>query len=357
VEHYIGMDIHRKFSTVCRMNRDGEVLSEARLWHDDPARMREFFSESPSGSKVVMEATVGWGWLSDMLQEMGFEVHLAHMAAVKLIAGSRLKTDRVDARALAHLLRTGFLPEAYLAPKPLRDLRTLLRHRQALIKDRTMLKNRVHALLIRHNIQLDESDIFGARGKAALRSLALPSPASKILEELLDLVEYYDVKIARTERRLRDHLGPDERCAWLTSIPGIGRLTATFLLAEIGPIERFSCDKKFVSYAGLCPSTHQSAGRLRYGSIKGSGRRLLKWVLIEASHTAVRTDSYFARIFHRVSRHKSRAEGYVAVARHMACIVWRLLKEKRAYQSMPKRSQAGPRRPMVVRVTTDAPVL
>lgn len=354
--HYIGMDIHRKFSTVCHMDEGGQILSERKLWHDEPEQMVRFFRESPAGTQVVMEATVGWMWISDLIEKQGLEVHLAHMAAVKLIADSRLKTDRVDARMLAHLLRTGFLPEAYLAPREVRDLRLQLRHRQGLIKDRTMLKNRVHALLIRHNIQLQQSDIFGAEGKRILRQLPLPAPSAPILQEQLDLIEVYDQRIEQTDRRLREHLAPDERCAWLDSLPGVGEVTATFLLAEIGCIERFAHPKKLVSYAGLCPSTRQSADTIHYGRIRGSGRRLLKWAFVEAAHTAVKKDSYFATIFQRMSRRKTRSEAYVAVARHLAEIAWRLLTEKRPYQPRRTCSQAGPRRPMVARTHASAPI-
>jgi len=353
--HYIGMDIHRKFSTVCRMDERGAVLAERKLWHDDLEGLEGFFRESPPGTKAVMEATVGWMWLSDLLEGLGVEVHLAHMAGVKLIATSRLKTDRVDARVLAQLLRADFLPEAYLAPREVRDLRMQLRHRQGMIKDRTMLKNRVHALLIRHNIQLEQSDIFGTSGKALLRQMDLPLPARQVLDDPLDLIEHYDAKIGQTDRRLRAHLEPDPRRKWVTSMPGIGEVTATFLLAEIGDIERFREAKKFVSYAGLCPSTRQSADSVRHGGIRGAGRRLLKWALVEAAHTAVKKDSYFATIFHRISRRKTRSEAYVAVARHMAEIVWKLLSEQRPYEPRRKRSQAGPRRPMVAPPMQSAP--
>jgi transposase len=128
--HYIGIDIHRKFSAVCRMDESGKVWVERKLWHDDLEGTERFFRESPAGAKAVMEAAVGWRWLSDLLEALGAEVHLAHMAGVKRIATSRLKTDRVDARVLAQLLRTGFLPEACLAPRAVRDLRMQLRHRQ-----------------------------------------------------------------------------------------------------------------------------------------------------------------------------------------------------------------------------------
>ena len=125
-------------------------------------------------------------------------------------------------------------------------------------------------------------------------------------------------------------------------------MTAWFLISEIGEIDRFVTAKKLVSYAGLCPSTRSSAGKEWHGTTQGSGRRLLKWSLIEAAHTAVKRDSYFATIFHRIRPRKEKQKAYVAVARHMAKIIWQMLSEERPYRSKRKHAQAGSIRAMVV---------
>jgi transposase len=185
----------------------------------------------------------------------------------------------------------------------------------------------------------------------------LPLPTRQILDDQLDLIEHYDAKIGQTDRRLRAHLEPDPGRKWVTSMPGIGEVTATFLLAEIGETGRFWDAKKFVSYAGLCPGTRQSADSVRHGGIRGAGRRLLKWALAEAAHTAVKKDSCFAAIFHRMSRRKTRAEAYAAAARHMAEIVWKLLSQQRPYEPRRKRSQAGPCRPGAAPTMRSAPTV
>jgi transposase len=195
---------------------------------------------------------------------------------------------------------------------------------------------------------------------ALLRALELPPPARRVLDGLLDGVMFYTAKIEAMEKHLRRRLAPDVRVGWLESVPGIGKLTATYLLAEIGQVERFLSAEKLVSYAGLCPSTRASAGRLRHGPTGPAGRRLLKWALVEAAHTAVRRDSYFAALFHRVRKGKGKEKAYVAVARHMAKIIWKMLKEQRPYRPKPKHSQAGSGRPMAVRIgrgEADAPTV
>jgi transposase len=341
MKYAIGVDVHRKFIQVCLMEADGtEVMTERRDLRD-PASIVAFFESVPAETEVAMEGSFGWMWLANLLQTMEVPVHLADAKRVRLIAESRLSTDTVDARTLAHLLRTHFLPEAYLAPLWLQRQRMLLRHRQGLLKARTTVKNRVHALLVRYNLHPTASDIFGQAGMAWLRALALPSPGDAMLADHLAHLTFLKEQIRDVEGRLQAEVGPDPRVGWLRSLPGVGRLTAYFILAEIGQIGRFRRPAKLVSYCGLCPSTDQSAGRVRHGRTAGSGRRLLKWALVEAAHTAVRRDPYFAGTFHRLARPKGKGKAYVAVARKMAQVIWYLLTEERPYHPQHNPSRVG----------------
>ena len=168
----------------------------------------------------------------------------------------------------------------------------------------------------------------------------MPAEAARIRDEDLDLIEFLTARLKLVEKRLYGRLAGDRRVDWLMSIPGIGKLSAHYLLAEIGTIERFLSPSKLASYCGLCSSTDQSADKVRQGRIWG-GRSLLKWTLVEAAHTAVRHDSYFARIFQRVARRRGTGRAYVTVARKMACIIWQMLKEGRDYIPKTKNIQVG----------------
>lgn len=341
MRQFIGLDIHRKFIQVCVMDQLGLVSGQLRLELQEPEQVREFFGAfDPQATCAVMEASIGWMWLADLLEGLGIEVHLAHMQGVRLIAESRRKTDRIDARILADLLRTNFLPEAYLAPPSVREDRMVLRHRQGLVGWRTAAKNRVHALLARYNVHLPQSDIFAGKALAALRALELAPEAARIRDDELEVIEFLSARIRIVEKRLYGRLAGERRVDWLMSIPGVGRLSAHYLLCEIGTIERFLSPSKLASYCGLCSSTDQSADKVRQGKTWG-GRSLLKWTLVEAAHTAVRRDSYFARVFHRIVRRRGKAKAYVAVARKMACIIWQMLKEERAYIPKSKIIQVG----------------
>jgi transposase len=175
----VGIDLHRKRSHVAVLDEHGTELLSRRIVND-PQTFLELLEGIDGESKIALEATYGWEWLADVLEEAGYELHLAHPLRTKAIASARVKTDAVDARTLAHLLRTDLLPEAYIAPRELRDLRDLLRHRVALTRIRSALKQRVGAILAKHGIARPYSNLFGPGGLRFLEELELAprSPAA-----------------------------------------------------------------------------------------------------------------------------------------------------------------------------------
>jgi transposase len=177
---WVGIDLHRRRSQIAIIDDEGELTLSRRIVNDRDT-FRELLGD-PQATHVALEATYGWEWLAEMLEEAGYDVHLAHPLRTQAIAAARVKTDAVDAKTLAHLLRCALLPEAYIAPPELRDLRELLRHRATLTRMRTAVKNRVHALLARQGIRQEHSDLFGKGGHEFLASLALPegvAPAAR----------------------------------------------------------------------------------------------------------------------------------------------------------------------------------
>src|SRR4030095_4438982 len=142
---YCGIDLHKKFSAVCLMDSEGRILEEKKIYHQGDQLETYFRGKGPF--LCALEPVDNWGWVVDALQEMGHEVHLANTYKVRLIAESRVKTDKVDARVLADLLRTDFLPEAYVAPLSLRDRRTYLRYRIDLARQRARVKGQIKRLL------------------------------------------------------------------------------------------------------------------------------------------------------------------------------------------------------------------
>ena len=156
----VGIDLHRSRSHVAVIDEHGE-LSLSRRIANDPDVFLELLGGLAGETRIAVEATYGWEWLAELLEDAGYELHLAHPLRTKAIASARVKTDAVDARTLAHLLRADLLPEAYVAPRELRDLRDLLRQRVVLTQMRTALKNRVHALIARQGVGHGHADLFG----------------------------------------------------------------------------------------------------------------------------------------------------------------------------------------------------
>jgi transposase len=177
---YVGMDVHRKRSQVAIVDAAG-VPQRNRNVPNAPAKLVPVLGALPPGTPVAFEAAYGWGWLVELLEELELEPHLVHPSRCKAIASARLKNDKVDAATLAQLLRADLLPEAWIAPQQVRDLRALLRHRASLVRLSTFCKNRIHAVLADRGIGEDRILRTGP-GRVWLASLELPPIPRAIIE-------------------------------------------------------------------------------------------------------------------------------------------------------------------------------
>ena len=274
---HVGIDAHKKYSQVCVETQEGESMGERRLYHDDKQGMRTYFSALPGPKTAVLEATRNWYWIYDLLEECFDEVKLSHPAKTRLIAESKVKTDRIDARVLAELSRTGFVAEAYVPPREIRDQRELHRFRVFLVHLRTGLKNRVHAVLDKLGITHPWTDLFGAQGRKFLEGLELAQPYALEVESCLRLLDVIEDEVQLCLKHIREMLREDGRSKVLMSVPGIGEIFAYLVLCEVGQIERFASVKHFVSYCALAPMTRQSAEHVWHGHVGRWGNLCLKW--------------------------------------------------------------------------------
>jgi transposase len=310
----VGIDLHRKRSHVAVIDADGaEVLSRRIV--NDPRTFLELLGEIDGESKIALEATYGWEWLADLLEEAGYELHLAHPLRTKAIAAARVKTDAVDARTLAHLLRTDLLPEAYIAPRELRELRDLLRHRVALTRIRSALKQRVGAILAKHGIARPYSNLFGPGGLRFLDELELREAPRRRLDGLLSLIADFDREIDATSREIDQRAEADPYVEVLCQIRGIGRYIAMLVIAEVGDIGRFPSARHLCAWAGLTPTVRSSDGRARLGHITGQGSPALRWALVEAAQHAGRGGGPLRDAYDRITKHRGKSVAKVAVAR------------------------------------------
>lgn len=318
---HVGIDLDKRSSQIAVLTEDGEIAQQ-RL-PNDVARVAKFFAELPPQTPVAIEASGTWWWLVDLLEELGHHPVLSNPKQTKAIAAARLKNDRVDAERLALLLRGDLLPTVWIPPTALREARELVRHRIQLVWLRSVVRNRLQAMLARRNLQPTSGQSWlTQRGQRELQQLPLPEAPSRIREDCATLLPTLDAQIRRLDADLVTRWGRDPRVERLTTIPGIGPFIAIVLVLELGDIHRFANAKRVASYIGLTPRVRGSAGRVRAGHITKEGNRLLRWVLVLAATQAVRRPGPLRAWFHAVKKRRGKKVARVALARRLAEIVF-----------------------------------
>ena len=332
---YIGIDFHKKYSVASSVDESGRIVKEGRIEGNTKAGFERYFGSLGFPCKVVIEACWNWGYIFDLLEDIPQvqEVILANPYKTRIIAEAQIKTDKIDARTLAQLLRAGLIPQAHIPSQPVRQRKNILRQRQYWVRMRTKLRNRVHALLDRQRgLEMPQvTDLFGSKGKAALKVARLPEPDRDLLGQDLEVLNALDKQIRENENYLREESGEDIEL--LESIPGIGRVLSQVISAEIDEIGRFPTSAKLCAYAGLVPTTHSSGGKEYHGKLLSKCNKWLRWAFVEAAWVAVGCSPYFGSLYrHYRSLGKPGNKTIMIAARRMCQIVWRVLSEKKPYE-------------------------
>jgi transposase len=236
--------------------------------------------------------------------------------------------DKVDAAILAQLLRADLLPEAWLAPPRVRQLRALLRHRASLVRLGTQLRNRIHAVAADHGYDRSASYWTGP-GRGWLAELDLPAASREIVGDCLAVIDGLAPVIDRIDGELHAHARADPRVKVLRTLPGVGEFTALVMLAEIGDITRFGSARKLASWAGLTPTVRGSDLKVRHGHISKQGSAWLRWVMNQAAQTAKRSPE-FAASYAAIAKRRGKKIATIAVARKLLTRAWHLLNEMQA---------------------------
>jgi transposase len=317
---FVGIDLHRRRSVITRMDQQGEVLEAVRI-SNDPRFLAEVLTRAGEQPEVVLEATYGWYWAADVLAATGAQVHLAHPLGVKAFAYRRVKNDFRDAADLADLLRLGRLPEAWIAPPEVRELRELVRHRAKLVAIRSACKCQVHAVVATCGIPVRMSDLFGAAGNQLLDRLTLPMAFQARVTSLRRLLDAVQAEIDLFSGMVRARLARDPGYRAIQAIDGVGPVLASVLVAEIGDVTRFPGPAKLASWVGLTPTHHESDTHVRRGKISKQGSRLARWAAVEAVQT-VGPHTRLGEVRDRVAARRGRNIGVVAAARELICLVY-----------------------------------
>jgi transposase len=328
---FVGMDVHRNRTQVCVLDRKGNEVRNRNVANDRQA-LRKELAGLRRGTPVAFEAAYGTGWIAELLGDLGFEAHLAHPAGCRAIADAKLKNDRVDARTLANLLRTGYLAEAWLAPNEVREQRLLLRERARLVRIRTSAKNRIRAQIADEGVPAPGHGLWTKQGAAFLESLDLSPMHRWVVTDCQVLIEVLESRISLLEAEIRRQAKPDKRVDALMTIPGIGLLSAMTLVAEIGDVTRFATSRKLCAWAGIIPSMRNSDRTLHHGHITRAGPAAVRHVLSEAAQTAIRKEPYHSDYL-ATKRRRGTGIALIRVARKLLTesfhVLWALEDEQR----------------------------
>jgi len=337
--YYCGIDIAMKSSYIYITDKQGRKKSSGQI----PTRAESFRQRLrpyvQAGLSVAIEAGNQTAWIHDLLVDVGAKVTVVNPAKVKLIAESRRKTDKVDAKVLCELLRLDGLPHPVHVPdKKTRSLRGLLVARRQLVSARTKLCNVVRGMLRQEGIQLPARYLTSFVGWQRLMGR---SYAHEHIGVVLDAYYQSFVSLTRSIQALDKQLAKrerqDTRTARLKTMPKVGRIASLTLLAAVDQVDRFGTSRKLVSYSGLCPTVRSSGERTQYGSISREGRSELRAVWVQIAHLVVRdTSRSTARLrqwYSKVASHRGKKTAIVALARKLLTIAYRILKDQTVYSS------------------------
>ena len=316
---YVAIDLHRRRSVLVRMSQEGEKLETVRIDNDPIAFCLEVAKAGPNPD-VVIEATYGWYWLVDLLQAEGANVHLAHPYGLNW-ENRRVKNDELDATELADRLRVNKLPEAWIAPPKVRELRELVRYRAKLVALRSGLKAQIHAVMAKQGILPTLTDMFCPTGQRILDEMPFDRVYLIRVESLRDLIELYDREIGILEREIAIWLRDDKGYWAIQALDGVGLTMAAIFVAEIGDVSRFAGPDKLCSWAGLTPKHRESDRTVKRGHITKMGSTLVRWAAIEAV-ARYRGGEPIRDTYYRLSEKRGRKIARVAAARKLLTLVF-----------------------------------
>jgi len=342
-DYHIGVDYHKSYSHLVVQDSAGKTLRSGRVKNDRQS-LGSFLERYRENSHAVVEATRNWMVMYDWLDDICDDVVLAHPLKVKAIADAKIKTDKIDATVLAHLLRADLVPEAWAPGEKARELRIALRERMFYVRLRTMTKNRIVTVFDRYPEQTAQlkklGDLFGKTGRQQLALINVSEVDRIQIDRGLDFIGDIDGRIKQSEATIRAMTKTNGNVKLLKTIPGIGEFFARLIDAEIDDISRFRNPKKLAAYAGLVPSTYSSGGKTYHGKIIKQGNKWLRWAFVEAVAPAVATDPQLrAQYEHLKFRGTNKAR--VAIARKLLTIAFQILRDQRPYERRGANGEEG----------------
>ncbi len=325
----VALDVHKRFAEVA-VHENGGLR---RLGRIETGQLRAFADSLGPEDHVVLESTSMTWAIAELLSEHAGRVTVSNPMRTRAIASAKVKTDKIDAKVLAQLGAADFLPEVWAPDELTRALRRRIAHRSSLVRQRTRLRNQIHAVLARNLIEVPFTDVFGLGGREWLDAVELPVHDREQVDSNLRLHDTLDGEIELAERLLAAQAleRPDVRR--LMTIPGVGAITALAMVAVIGDVSRFPSPRHLVGYLGLDPRVRQSGEKTaRHGHISRAGQAHARGLLVEAAHTAIRTPGPLRAFHARVAQRRGKKIALCATARKLTVLTWHLLTKQEDYR-------------------------
>jgi len=347
----IAFDSHKHYTWASVEDEMGNILREQRIQHTRGG-LRGFLEEFEPGSPVAVETIGNWYWIADEIEQAGMIPRLVHARRAKVMNGSINKTDRLDARGLNRLQRSGTLPTVWIPPRQLRDARELPRTRMVFVRACTRLKNRIHANLSKYGLKTSGvTDLFGVRGRQILDQCLeqLPPQTRCVTTLLLRALDQSQATIEELEERMAELFSNSEEFDNIKTLPGVGFILGIVILTEVGEVTRFASAGHLASYAGMTPRVHASGGHVRYGRLRPDTNHYLKWAYAEAANiTMINRRRYprrhVSRVYERVKHRRGHQKAIGAVGRHLAEATYWMLSKNEPYRDPATQQTAESKR-------------
>jgi transposase len=344
---YCGLDVAMKSSYVYITDSRGRKKSSGEVGTTKAALTQRLRPYLRRGLAVAFEAGNQSAWLHDLLVELGAQVTVVNPAKVKLIAESRQKTDKIDAKTLCELLRLDGLPHPVHVPAvETRSLRGLLVARRQLVAARTKLSNVVRGMLRQEGIGLPSRGLLTfVAWERLLAQDFTHSHLKPVLAAYLESFKALTRSIQALDKQLAERERTDTRAPRLKTIPRVGRIAALTFLAAVDDVQRFPNSRKLVGYTGLAPTVRSSGERTEYGRITRQGRAELRAVWVQIAHLVAadtgKATAPLRKWFSKVAYHRGKKTAIVALARKLLVIAYHLLREETVYDAARLRKRAA----------------
>lgn len=328
--NYVGVDLHKEQSWFYVMAKTGKRISSKSI-SNKPAVLNEYFKTIPKPFKLAVESTYNWYFFVDIAEQYAKEVFLANSYELKAFAKRHKKTDKIDARLIADVLRKGFLPTVTIADKNTRKMKEILHYRMKLVQDRSRNIYRVKNLLDKlgedstgdfttykriNEVKIDHLSIF----------------YQKALLGYMEQIDFINQKIHKTKTFIKEQAEKDADIRNLVLVPGLAYFSAALIKSEIIDIERFSTFSRLCAYAGLAPRVSQSGSKAaKHGSLNINRRKYLQWIIIEVSMHFIKASKERFESYQFLKKRKGANTAKITFARKMLKVIYHILKEKRPY--------------------------